>query len=249
MTFSADLSDRVVLVTGASGAIGQHAAKLYRRQGAKVVATARDPERIRLDEGEDLLRARLDVTDAASVAAAFQAAEACFGTVDVVLNNAGIAEGRLALDLEPAQFSRIVEVDLTGAFTVARVAAGRMVAAKSRGSIINVASILGLRVAQGVAAYAAAKAGLLQLNAALALEWARHGIRVNAIAPGYLLTDINRAFFESPAGERMITRIPQRRLGELTDLDGPLLLLASESSAYMTGSVLVVDGGHTVTTL
>lgn len=249
MTFSTDLSGHVVLVTGASGAIGQHAVKLYRRHGAKVVATARDPDRIRLDEGEDLLRTRLDVTDAMSVATAFQAAESRFGTVDIVLNNAGIADGRLALELDPAQFARTVDVDLTGAFTVAREAAGRMVATGSPGSIINVASILGLRVAQGVAAYAAAKAGLLQLNAALALEWARYGIRVNAIAPGYLLTDINRSFFESPAGERMIKRIPQRRLGQLTDLDGPLLLLASDNSAYMTGSVLVVDGGHTVTTL
>ncbi len=249
MTVSADLSGHVVLVTGASGAIGQHAAKLYRRHGARVVATARDPDKIRLDEGEDLLRTRLDVTDAMLVATAFQNAESRFGTVDIVLNNAGIADGRLALELEPAQFARTVDVDLTGAFTVAREAAARMVATGRAGSVINVASILGLRVAQGVAAYAAAKAGLLQLNAALALEWARHGIRVNAIAPGYLLTDINRSFFESPAGERMIKRIPQRRLGQLTDLDGPLLLLASDDSAYMTGSVLVVDGGHTVTTL
>lgn len=249
MSFSADLSGRTVLVTGASGAIGRHAAALFRRSGARVVATARDPGRIRLDDDDGLLRTALDVTRPELVEAAFDQAERRFGVVDVVLNNAGIAEGQLALEMEPARFAEVLAVDLTGAFTVARAAARRMVAAKSGGAIVNVASILGLRVAQGVAAYAAAKAGLVQLNAALALEWARHDIRVNALAPGYLLTDINRAFFESPAGERMIKRIPQRRLGELFDLDGPLLLLASEASAYMTGSVLVVDGGHTVTTL
>lgn len=249
MSLTADLSGRVVLVTGASGAIGRHAAGLFQKCGAKVVATARDPARIDLGDGENLLRARLDVTDPASVEAAFALAEERFGTVNLVLNNAGIADGQVALEMTPERFAQIVAVDLTGAFTVARAAASRMVAAKSKGAVINVASILGLRVAQGVAAYAAAKAGLVQLNAALALEWARHGIRVNAIAPGYLLTDINRAFFESAAGERMIMRIPQRRLGELSDLDGPLLLLACDASAYMTGSVLVVDGGHTVATL
>ena len=202
-----------------------------------------------MDDGSDLLRAALDVTDPRSVETAFRQAEDRFGTVDLVLNNAGIANAGLALATDADRFAQVLAADLTGAFTIARTAAARMIQAGVPGSIINVASILGLRVAKGVAAYASAKAGLIQLNAALALEWAVHGIRVNAIAPGYLLTDINRDFFQTSAGQRMIERIPQRRLGDLRDLDGPLLLLASSASAYMTGSVLVVDGGHTVGTL
>ena len=249
MRLSADLSGKVALVTGAAGAIGGHAARLFLESGAAVVATARDPDRIELTKGDGLLRAALDVTDQRSIAAAFDFAERQFGTVDLVLNNAGIADGRLALEIDDERFAQILAVDVQGAFGVARTAAARLVAKGAPGIIINVASILGLRVAQGVAAYAAAKAGLIQLNAALALEWARYDIRVNAIAPGYLLTDLNRTFFTSQAGRRMIGRIPQRRLGELTDLDGPLLLLASGASAYMTGAVLVVDGGHTVSTL
>ncbi|HEX2526789.1 MAG TPA: SDR family oxidoreductase [Geminicoccus sp.] len=249
MTLAADLSGRTALVTGASGAIGAHAVALFLRSSANVVATARDPSRVKVRDDSRTLVTQLDVTDLASIDQAFEAAESRFGPVDLVLNNAGIADGQLALQTDPARFADILAVDLTGAFAVARAAAARMVAAKRPGSIINVASILGLRVAQGVAAYAAAKAGLVQLTAALGLEWARHDIRVNAIAPGYLLTDINRSFFESEAGARMIKRIPQRRLGELADLDGPLLLLASEASAYMTGSVLVVDGGHVASTL
>ena len=138
---------------------------------------------------------------------------------------------------------------LTGVFRVAQAAARTMVAAGQGGSIVNIASIAGHRVAGNLAAYAAAKAGVVQVTKALALEWARHGIRVNSISPGYIETDINREFFATEAGQTMIRRIPQRRLGQMSDLDGPLLLLASDDSDFMTGSDIVVDGGHLVSSL
>jgi NAD(P)-dependent dehydrogenase (short-subunit alcohol dehydrogenase family) len=142
----------------------------------------------------------------------------------------------------------VIDVNLNGTWRVAQ-AAGRHMQAHGGGSIINIASILGLRVAQQVPAYAASKAALIQLTQALALEWARHGIRVNALAPGYIETDLNREFFASDAGQALIRRVPQRRLGQARELSAPLLLLASDASSFMTGSVLVVDGGHLISTL
>ncbi|MBX6318727.1 SDR family oxidoreductase, partial [Pigmentiphaga sp.] len=166
------------------------------------------------------------------------------GPVDVVVNNAGIALHERALDLSEDAWSGVIDVNLNGAWRVAQTAARHFVAHGRPGVLINIASILGLRVAAQVAPYAASKAGLLHLTRALALEWARHGIRVNALAPGYIATDLNREFFASPAGHALIKRVPQRRLGRPEDLDGPLLLLASAASSYMTGTVIEVDGGH-----
>ncbi|HEV7267972.1 MAG TPA: SDR family oxidoreductase, partial [Falsiroseomonas sp.] len=191
----------------------------------------------------------MEVTDPASVQAGFDEAAALAGRApDILVNNAGVALTRAAIDMTPQEWSGVVDTNLTGAFTVAQAAARGMRAAGG-GSIVNVASILGLRVAGMVAPYAASKAGLIQLTKALALEWARDGIRVNALAPGYVETELNRAFFESEPGQRLIKRIPQRRLGRPEDLDGPLLLLCSDASAYMTGSVVEVDGGHLVSSL
>jgi NAD(P)-dependent dehydrogenase (short-subunit alcohol dehydrogenase family) len=183
------------------------------------------------------------------VAAAFeQAARAC-GEIDVAVCNAGVATHKWALDLSGAEWRQVLDTNLTGSWHVAREAARRLVLAKRPGSIIMVTSILGHRVSGAVLPYTVSKAGLEQMTRALALEWARHGIRVNALAPGYVETDLNREFFASPAGQAMIKRIPQRRLGRAQDLDGALLLLASGASAYMTGSTLVVDGGHLQSTL
>jgi NAD(P)-dependent dehydrogenase (short-subunit alcohol dehydrogenase family) len=142
-----------------------------------------------------------------------------------------------------------MNTNLDGAFRVAQAAAKAMTGAKKGGSIVNIASILGLRVASGLLAYTAAKAALIQATQALALEWARYGIRVNAIAPGYVETEINAGFFKTEPGQAMVKRVPQRRIGQASELDGALLLLASEASSYMTGSVLVVDGGHLVSSL
>jgi NAD(P)-dependent dehydrogenase (short-subunit alcohol dehydrogenase family) len=253
---SADLNGRVALVTGASSGLGRHFAGLLARNGARVAVAARRVER--LDELAAELRAQgatalpvaMDVTDGRSIEAAMGEIEAGLGPLDLLVNNAGISgPSRRAIELEPVDFAGVVETDLVGAFAVARRAAQGMIAAGRGGSIVNIASILGLRVTVGVAAYEAAKAGLLQLTKALALEWARHGIRVNALAPGYILTDLNRDFFESEPGRAIIGRIPARRLGQLDDLDGPLLLLASDASRYMTGAVIPVDGGHLVSAL
>jgi NAD(P)-dependent dehydrogenase (short-subunit alcohol dehydrogenase family) len=191
----------------------------------------------------------MDVTQPASVQAAFDAAAEALGPVSVVINNAGIAVSRPALELTEDDWTGLVDVNLNGAWRVAQAAARHFIAHGTSGAIVNIASILGQRVASHVAPYAAAKAGLLHLTRALALEWARHGIRVNALAPGYIATDLNREFFASPAGEALIKRVPQRRLGQPQDLDGPLLLLASDASAFMTGSVIDVDGGHLASSL
>ncbi len=244
------LDGNVALVTGASGGLGAHFAAALARAGATVVLAARRAARLGREAdainaaGGRAFAVAMDVTNAASVREAFAAAESEAGTVTVLINNSGIAVTASALELSESGWDDVLETNLKGAWLVSQEAARRMVAQGVGGSIVNVASILGLRVAGSVASYAASKAGLIHLTRVLALEWARHEIRVNAIAPGYVLTDINREFFDSEAGRATIKRIPQRRLGKPEDLDGALLLLASDASRYMTGSVVVVDGGH-----
>ncbi|RAS09371.1 SDR family NAD(P)-dependent oxidoreductase [Cupriavidus alkaliphilus] len=250
-----DLDGKVALVTGAFGGLGRHFALTLANAGCRVALAGR-----RMAEGERLMDeilakggkgcvVRLDVCDPDSVSGAlFQAGQA-LGTVDIVVNSAGIAGTGPALETSEQDWARVIDTNLTGAWRVAQYAAQQMHEAGRPGSIINIASILGLRVAQQVPAYTAAKAGLIHLTQSLALEWARHGIRVNALAPGYFATDINRAFFETDGGQAMVRRIPQRRLGQPSQLDGALLLLASGASDYITGTVLPVDGGHLVNTL
>jgi NAD(P)-dependent dehydrogenase (short-subunit alcohol dehydrogenase family) len=199
--------------------------------------------------GDRAMAVALDVTDAASIGAALDAVEARFGLCDLLVNNAGIAVTKPVLQQDEADWDQVMDVDLRGAFVMAQAAARRMAAAGKGGAIVNIASIGGVRIILGVAAYTAAKAGLLQLTRQMGVELARHRIRVNAIAPGYIETDINRDFFASEAGQAMVKRIPQRRLGTPDDLTGPLLLLASEAGAHMTGSVVTVDGGHSVNPL
>jgi NAD(P)-dependent dehydrogenase (short-subunit alcohol dehydrogenase family) len=248
------LAGRVALVTGASSGLGRHFAAMLARAGAAVALAARRLDALEIavkgiaEAGGRARAIRLDVTDPASVTRAIAEAET-LGPIRILINNAGTAAGRSALELPKDEWDRVIETNLTGAFLVAREAGRRMQAHGQGGSIVNIASILGLRGAGQVAAYAASKAGLIHLTQVLALEWARHGIRVNALAPGYIETDLNREYFASEAGQAMIRRIPQRRLGRMEDLDGPLLLLASDASRFMTGSVVTVDGGHTVSSL
>jgi len=241
-----DLTGRTALVTGASGLLGAHFCRVLAGAGARVLMAAR-----RVDAMADTAAAvgattlALDVTDAASVRDAIAAA----GPIDILVNNAGIAVTKPLLAQEAIDFDQVVDVNLRGCFLVATEVARGMVAGKRAGSIINIASILGERIIPGVAGYTAAKAGLLHLTRQMAVELARHNIRVNAIAPGYIASDINREFFASEPGLAMVKRIPQRRLGSPDDLTGALLLLASDASSHMTGSTITIDGGHSVASL
>jgi NAD(P)-dependent dehydrogenase (short-subunit alcohol dehydrogenase family) len=249
------LAGRNALVTGANGGLGSHFARTLARAGANVAIAARRVDSLQpLQASLAGCRRRiepvaLDVTDAASVAAAFDHAATSLGPISVVVNNAGIATTKPLLEHSEDEWLRVIDVNLNGAWRVAQAAARHMVAHRQGGSIVNIASILGLRVASQVPSYAASKAALIQLTKAMALELARHRIRVNALAPGYVETSMNREFFASDAGQALVKRVPQRRIGQPEELDAALLLLASDAGSYMTGSVVTVDGGHVVNSL
>jgi NAD(P)-dependent dehydrogenase (short-subunit alcohol dehydrogenase family) len=249
------LANHIAIVTGASSGLGAHFARVLAEAGAKVALLAR---RKRLAEeiaaeidshGGHARAYAADVTDPDSVHQALHDIEAEIGIPDILVNNAGAHAGDMALDLKTGDWDAVVETNLKGAWLLTQQLAQHWVEKQHPAAIINIASILGIGVSAGVMPYAVSKAGLIQMTKALALEWARYNIRVNAIAPGYFPTDLNRDFLESSAGEAIKKRIPMRRFGQLEDLDGPLLLLASPASAYMTGSVITVDGGHLTATL
>jgi 3-oxoacyl-[acyl-carrier protein] reductase len=248
MTDLFDLTGRVALVTGASQGLGRRFASVLAGHGAAVGLAARQVEKL-----EDLREAiaaaggraasvALDVTDTAAIERALDQIENALGPVGILVNNAGVAVSKGVLEQTEADWDRVVGTNLKGAFFTAQAVARRMVA-RGGGAIVNIASVLALDVVGHLAPYAAAKGGLWQLTRSMALELARHGVRVNALAPGYIETEINRDFLATEAGERMKKRIPQRRFGTPEDLDGALLLLASDASRYMTGSIIVIDGG------
>ncbi len=249
-----DLSGAVALVTGASSGLGRHFAKVLAANGATVALAARRADRLAALAGEiaadggTSIAVACDVTDNDSVTAAFDAVEAQIGPVTLLINNAGIAHGGSALDLEAETWRAVMATNLDAVFALSRQAARRMIAAETSGSIVNIASIAGFGVDKGIAAYATSKAGVIHLTKALALEWARYGIRVNAIAPGWFATEINTVYLASPAGESLLKSNPMRRFGRDGDLDGALLLLSSGAGGYITGTTLTVDGGHLLTT-
>lgn len=246
-----DLSGEVALVTGASSGLGERFAEVLAAHGASVVVAARRADRLaslvdRISAAGGKAQAvELDVSDQSAIAGAFDAAETAFGTVTILVNNAGVAGNKAVFDMTPEDWRNVMSVNLDGVWFAAQEAARRMKDAGRQGNIINIASVLSFRAARTVVAYAASKGAVLQLTRNLALEFARYNIRVNGIAPGYILTEINKEYFESDDSAAMIKRIPQRRIGDVSDLDGTLLLLASnKASGYMTGSTVVVDGGH-----
>lgn len=245
------LDGKRVFITGASSGFGAHFAVVLAAAGATVVLGARRTGK--LEETAARVRAaggkaetvKLDVSSEASVKAAFDAMPA----PDIVINNAGINIEASTLDLTGDEWDRVVDTNVKGMWMVSREAIRLWLNEKRPGNIINIASILGLRVQSQLAAYTASKAAAIQLTRSLAIDYARHSIRVNAICPGYFETDINRDWFRTEGGQKMIKRVPFRRLGNLPELDGPLLLLASDASSYMSGSCVVVDGAHTQSTL
>jgi NAD(P)-dependent dehydrogenase (short-subunit alcohol dehydrogenase family) len=250
-----ELRDKVALITGASSGLGKRFARVLARSGVKVGLAAR-----RLDAlqalateieagGGAAFAVKLDVSEESSVRRAVEEVEAALGTIDILVNNSGVSIVKPALEQSADDWDAVMNVNLRGVFLMAREVAIRMREQKRGGSIINIASILGERQIGFVLPYAVSKAGVVQLTKTLALEVARYNIRVNAIAPGYIETEINSGFFATEAGAAVIKRIPQRRIGKESDLDGALLLLASTASSFMTGSVVTVDGGHLVGSL
>jgi 3-oxoacyl-[acyl-carrier protein] reductase len=247
-----DLHGQVALVTGASSGLGARFAECLAENGAVVVLVARRADRLgglvaRIEKsGGRAIAAAADVRDRTAMAGAFDAAEKAFGTVTILVNNAGVVSAGRALDLAEEEWRRILSTNLDAVFLCAQEAARRMLAAGKKGAIVNIASVLGFGVDKGVVAYATAKAGVIQLTKALALELAFKGIRVNAIAPGWIVTELNRDYLQSERGAALKREIPIGRFGEERDLDGPLLLLVSDAGRFVTGATIVADGGQMV---
>jgi NAD(P)-dependent dehydrogenase (short-subunit alcohol dehydrogenase family) len=249
---SFSVAGQVVLVTGASSGIGEHFAEVLAAAGAKVAAAARRTDRLgalaaRIEAGGGAcLPLSCDVTDRQSIAEAIAAAEDRLGPLSILVNNAGVVVSKPLFEHTEEDWDYVVDTNLKGAWLAAREFAHHLVEKKRPGRIITISSILASRTIGRVPAYCAAKAGLTHLTHVLAMELARYGILVNALAPGYIETDFNREFFRTDAGKALIGRIPLKRIGQAPDLDGALLFLASPASAYVTGAVLAVDGGHAV---
>ena len=255
MPSATSFDGEIALVTGASSGLGRHFATTLAGAGARVAVAARRKDLLDALVGEienaggSAFAVTLDLTDSMSVADAVAAVETDFGPVDILVNNAGIAIDKPIFETTEQDWDVVLDTNLKGAWLMAREVASRMAETARGGSIVNIASILGLTATPRVHGYAAAKAGLIHLTGTLAVELARHAIRVNAIAPGYVFTDINREFLEGDAGAKLMKRIPMRRFATPADLDGPLLLLASSAGGYMTGAVVTVDGGISLSAL
>lgn len=246
---------KVALVTGAGSGLGRQFAVTLAEAGATVALAARRREKLAEtaalieDIGGQSISVDLDVTDARSVTSCVRNVTSELGAPDILVNNAGIARQAFITDIAEDDWDAVIDTNLKGVFMVAQAVAKEMIRSEKGGSIINIASILGIGVSKALASYIAAKSGVINLTKAMALEWTRANIRVNAIAPGYFVTEINQEAFDQGAHELVKQAVPMGRVGEMAEISGPLLLLASDAGSYMTGSVLTVDGGHLVRSL
>jgi NAD(P)-dependent dehydrogenase (short-subunit alcohol dehydrogenase family) len=251
-----NLENKVALVTGASSGIGKHFAKLLAKQGARVVLGARRKEKLDAvvaeieAAGGTAMSVALDVTDPKSIKLAFDFIHSYYGIVQILSNNAGVSDSALALSTTEESWNAVLDTNLTGGWRVATSMAQQCIDNNISGSIINTASILGLRVSMGQSSYATSKAALIQLTRSLALELSRKKVRVNALCPGYFLTELNEDYFQTDKGKKYIQSMPSQRLGQLNELDVPFLLLACEQAgSYMNGTALVVDAGHSISNM
>ena len=247
-----DMSGKVALVTGASSGLGAHFARELAIRGAKVVVTARRTEKLEnvareiLSLGGEVVSIPIDVTERKSIKNCFDEVEKRYGVVNLVCNNAGVAKPEKAVDVDEASWDKILDTNLKGVWMVAKEAAKRMISKEVSGSIVNTASIMGLRVALNRASYAASKAAVIQLTKALALEWSEYNIRVNALCPGFFVTEMTEHYFLQPSFVKYMKTIVPKRAGDMDEITAPFLLLASDAGSYLNGICIPVDGGHSL---
>jgi len=247
-----DLTGRIALVTGGSRGLGRAIAHALASAGADVAIASRTQADLDVvaaglrDTGRHALAVCGDVSDDASIGAVVERVIGHFGRIDILVNNAGVGDTRAVVDMSPTQWDHTLNVNLRGPMLCCKHVGPHMIRQRS-GKVINIASVLASRVARYMSAYAASKAALVQLTRTLALEWIRHNIQVNALCPGYFLTDMNAEFFASEKGQSFIAALPIGRLGETREIEGSAVFLASDASSYITGTTLYVDGGHSLT--
>ena len=260
MAYQIDLSGRVALITGASSGLGTQFAKTLAAAGAGVCIAARRIERLKTLRAEieandgDAHVIEMDVTDPDSIRAGIAHAETEMGTIDILVNNSGVANTQKLVDVTPEDFDFVMDTNLRGAFFVAQQVAKRMIARSqgaapgtfTGGRIVNVASVAGLRALGQIGVYAMSKAGVVHMTKAMALEWGRYGINVNALCPGYIDTEINHHYWKTEAGQKLIQTLPRKRVGQPQDLDVALLMLCANESHFVNGAVIAADDGYSV---
>lgn len=253
MSQGISLKGKVAVITGASSGLGERFAELLSGAGATVALAARRVDRLETlarkveAGGGKAITVKLDVNDYDNIQGAFAEVTGKLGGVDILINNSGVSRQGKIVDVTPDDFDFVMNTNAKGAFFVAQAAAKEMIAQKKAGRIINIASVAGLRVLGQLSVYCMSKAAVVHMTKAMALEWARYGINTNAICPGYIETEINRDYWSTPGGQKLIEMLPRKRVGEPKDLDGLLLLLASDEARFLNGAIIAADDGLAVT--